>query len=107
PVHDTAKGTVAHMRPGTSSVQRVLEPVPPRWVVFPRYQPDAGLEVAALPRLEVFRGLLENAFNYSLLGATGFRVMADLVERVAGCSVHYGDLDAVMAHIEAMAAGKG
>lgn len=107
PVHDTAKGAVAHMRPSTASVQRVLEPVQPRWVVFPRYQPDAGLEVTSLRRLEVFRGLLENAFNYSLLGATGFRVMADLVERVAGCSVRYGDLDAVIAHIEAMAAGEG
>ncbi|MBK1691361.1 hypothetical protein CKO33_04170 [Ectothiorhodospira mobilis] len=72
PVQDTAKGAVAHMRPSTASVQRVLEPVPAPLVVFPRYRPGAGLEVTALPRMEVFRGLLENAFNYSLLGATGF-----------------------------------
>lgn len=107
PVHDTAKGAVAHMRPSTASVQRVQEPVPPRWVVFPRYQSGAGLEIQPLSRMEVFKGLLENAFNYSLLGATGFQVLADLVEQVSGWTARYGDLDAVIACIEAMVGEEG
>jgi HprK-related kinase A len=82
--HDTAKGTVAHMRPPKDSVQRQHEPARPAWVVFPKWEADADTLMTPRSKAETFMFLAQNAFNYSHLGADGFRVGTALIEQ-AGC----------------------
>lgn len=82
--HDTAKGTVAHMRPPKDSVQRQHEPARPAWVVFPKWNADADTLMTPRSKAETFMFLAQNAFNYSHLGADGFRVGTALIEQ-AGC----------------------
>ncbi|HEX7988043.1 MAG TPA: HprK-related kinase A [Duganella sp.] len=81
PVHDTSKGTVAHLRAPADSVARLAEPARPAWIVFPRYQADAPAELHPVAKARAHMRTAENAFNYSVLGALGFDAMADLVER--------------------------
>lgn len=100
PIHDTSKGSVAHMRPSAESVRRVGERVLPSWVVFPRYVAEATTRLSSVRKSDVFMSLVENAFNYSLLRERGFIAMSQLVERVSGFRVEYGDLDDVIAAIE-------
>lgn len=100
PIHDTTKGSVAHMKPSAESVRRIGERVSPSWVVFPRYVANATTRLASVRKSDVFMSLVENAFNYSLLRERGFMAMSQLVERVSGFSAEYGDLDEVIAAIE-------
>lgn len=93
PSHDTAKGTVAHMRPPIGSVRRQHETACPGWVIFPKW--NAGAHAAFTPRsrAQTFMYLAQNAFNYSHLGAEGFSVGTRLVDQAACYDFEYGRLD--------------
>lgn len=102
-VHDTVKGSVAHMKPPADSVRRDLEPAPLAWLVFPRYQAGAGLEATPVPRSQAFMRLLDHAFNYHLHGTQGFECLADMVEQAKALDFVYGDLDAASAFFSDLA----
>lgn len=93
PIPDTSKGTVALMRPTPASVKNVTTPVAPCMVVFPCYDPNSDTILTPVPKAEVFMQLIQNAFNYSILGPLGFGAMAALVERVEGYTARYSSLD--------------
>lgn len=91
--HGTHKGTVTHMRAPSEHVRRVNERARPRWVVFPRYVPDAPAVMTPRARGESLLELARNAFNYSVLGRDGFEALAGML---AGCDCFdfsYGRLD--------------
>ena len=91
--HDTAKGTVAHMRPPRESVRRQHEPARPGWVIFPKWRADAPAELTPRSRAETFIYLAQNAFNYSHLGVDGFQVGTQLIEQTDCYDFEYGQLD--------------
>ena len=92
-VHDTLKGSVAHMKPPAESVRRALEPAAPRWVVMPRWQADAPADLVPLSRGRAFMQLVDSAFNYHLHGPQGFELLARTVEACACFELVYGDLE--------------
>jgi hypothetical protein len=47
--------------------------------------------------------LIEQAFNYDILGARGFEAAAGLVDRCACLELSYGDLDEAVAIFAALA----
>jgi hypothetical protein len=100
PMPDTAKGAVAHMKPSALSVHEVDRPAVPRWVIFPRFRPAVPTALTPMEPAEVFMGLVENEFNYSLLRRQGFRALADLVDAVDGYRLEYSDLDHVTGELE-------
>lgn len=104
PSHDTAKGTVAHMRPPTESVRRQHEPARPAWVIFPKW--SAGSTTALTPRsaAQTFMFLAQNAFNYSHLGADGFRAGTRLIDQVACYDFAYSRLDEAVEAFDRLAA---
>jgi len=104
-VHDTLKGSVAHMQASADSVRRAAEPARPRWVVLPRYEAGAKAALAPLPRGRAFMQLADSAFNYDLHGAEGFRVLADLVEGCRCYEFTYADLDDAVRIFDALAEG--
>jgi HprK-related kinase A len=93
PSHDTAKGTVAHMRPPKESVRRQHEPAQPAWVIFPRWRAEAATSLMPRSAAQTFMFLAQNAFNYSHLGADGFRVGTRLIDQVACYDFAYSQLD--------------
>lgn len=92
-VHDTLKGSVAHMKPPLESVRRALEPAVPAWIVMPRYQAGAKGELVAMPKGRAFMQLVDSAFNYHLHGPRGFERLADTVEACGCYEFAYGDLE--------------
>lgn len=94
------KGLVAHLRPATDSVRRMDEPVPPRWIVFVRYQAGAPLRVEETPRAEAFMELGRSGFNYYELGEVGFHASCRTLDRSVCRRIHYGDLQQALAHFE-------
>lgn len=80
PVHDTSKGSVAHMQPSEESVRRSEEFASPRWLVLPRYVAEAPADLKPLSKGRAFMQLADSAFNYSLHGKGGFETLARIID---------------------------
>ncbi len=89
PVPDTKKGTVAHLAPPASAVAEVDRPARLQWIVTPRYLAGSALHPARIPRPEAMAMLIDNAFNYDVLGATAFTALADLISRAPAIDLCY------------------
>ena len=48
--------------------------------------------------------LVDNAFNYTLLGALGFQALARVIDRVQGLDAEYSALDDIIARLDALVA---
>ncbi|MEH6570718.1 MAG: HprK-related kinase A [Halioglobus sp.] len=100
-VEDTAKGTVAHMRPPISSVAAGLQTAIPARIVFPRYNSGAtAMELSGLGKGEAFLNLAENSFNYHVLGESGFEALSVLVEQCECFRLEYASLDEAIPAME-------
>lgn len=104
PVHETAKGTVAHMRPPADGVARALEPARPGWIVLPRWAAGQPAQLQPLPRAQALMQLVENAFNANLHAADGFECLARVVDASACHRFSYGRLEDAVQVFEALAA---
>ena len=91
--HDTAKGTVAHMRPPRESVRRQHEAARPGWVIFPKWLANAPTSLTPRSKAETFIYLAQNAFNYSHLGVDGFRVGTQVIDQTDCYDFQYSRLD--------------
>jgi len=105
PVADTAKGTIAHMRAPADSVRRAGETARPAWIVFPQYVAGAAPSLIPVPRTRAFLRVAENAFNYSLLGADGFKAVGGLVDTATTFDFSYSALDDAIAVFDQLADG--
>ncbi|MBK5940381.1 HprK-related kinase A [Halochromatium roseum] len=93
----THKGTVAHVRPPSESVQRMDEPARPRWVVFPRWVANSRLRLEPVVKPDAFLMVATNAFNYNLLGQTAFELVGQMVDACECYTLVYSDLKEAMA----------
>lgn len=96
-VRDTIKGTVAHLKAPADSVARALEPARPAWIIYPKYQAGSATKLTPMARGSSFMALADNAFNYSLLGQTGFRTLAKVIDSTDSYSFVYSELDEAIA----------
>lgn len=103
PTYDTNKGTVAHMKVACEHVAAFDVPARPRWVVFPRYAAGAPATLRARSRAGSMLELGRNAFNYALLGLSGFKVLADVVADCDCYDFEYGRLEEAIAIFDALA----
>lgn len=102
---DTLKGTVAHLRASDDSLARAGVSAPPAWVVFPRYQHAAPLNVEPRPKARALVELASNSFNHHVHGRTGFEALAQLVDRSQCFDLQYGHLPEALAWFDALEAG--
>jgi hypothetical protein len=99
-VHDTAKGSVAHMKAPTDSVRRATEMARPRWIVLPRYESGASAQLAPLSKARTCMYLADQAFNYDVHGRRGFELLAEVVAGSDCFELRYATLDAAVAVID-------
>jgi HprK-related kinase A len=104
PVENTAKGTIAHLKPPTDSIVRAAEAARAACIVFPRYEAGAATSLTPLPKARAFMQVAENAFNYQALGAAGFAALGQLIDTSSQYTFHYSRLDEAMAAFERLAA---
>ncbi|WP_457420166.1 HprK-related kinase A [Roseateles sp. P5_E7] len=93
PVHDTAKGTVALMAPSPASVAAMHRPANARWLVLPRYVPQAPAVLTPMQPSEAFMQIADNAMNYHILGRQGFDTVGALTDACAHHRFSYSRLD--------------
>ena len=89
----TRKGTVAHLSASPEAVARVHETARPGAIVLPRWQAGSPTRWEPVQEQVVFSALAFNAFNYSVLGAVGFRAVTALVRQCPAWQLIYSDLD--------------
>jgi HprK-related kinase A len=77
---DTHKGTVAHLRPTSTSLAQLEVPAHPRWIIFPRWKAGADAKLTPHSKAAAFLHLASHAFNYSLLGPLAFQRTAALMD---------------------------
>jgi HprK-related kinase A len=96
-VHDTVKGSVAHVRPPSESVRRSMQDVIPGWVVLPRFKAGHPMSLEPVSKAAAFMQMVDSAFNYSIHGRGGFEALADLIAASSCYRFEYGGalLDAV------------
>lgn len=104
---DTAKGTIAHMRPLAGSVQRSDTPAKARLIIFPQYIANSPTDVSELSRAMTFMRLIDNSFNYSLLGEEGFRLMSSALSPCRCFEFRYSNLDDALNVIDNLAGQYG
>lgn len=90
---DTHKGTIAHLRVPDESVDRAAETVRPALIVFPKWSSDAELQVNSVGQGQAAMRLIDQSFNYPLLGQAGFERLADLVQAAEAWELTYSSLD--------------
>ncbi len=90
---DTAKGTVAHMKPPKDSVLQAKTTATGKWIVFPKYISGAETSLQALSKGETVIKLAGNSFNYNVQGGRGFESLCQLVEGSDCYRFEYSNLD--------------
>jgi HprK-related kinase A len=95
--HNTAKGTVANMKPSLESVKNARQCVRPAWVVFPRYRQGAETQLEPVSKCEAFMRLIEYSFNYHVTGVRGFQAVGKMLDDCETYRFSYSDLEEAIA----------
>lgn len=103
-IHDTLKGSVAHVQPPATNVRRSQESAAPGWIVFPRYLAGESAKLDRLSKSAAFMHLIDNTFNYSLHGRHGFERLTHFVDASECYEFRYGGaLDDAVSTFERLA----
>ena len=89
----TRKGTVAHMAPNASSVEKRAESVTPRFILYPRYVTGSDLTLTPMSPSSSFARLAVNSFNYSILGPIGFTALERVIRGCESYALVSSDLE--------------
>lgn len=98
----TRKGTVAHLAATADAVARRAEPARPGAFVLPRWVAGSPVRLTPLAAERLFPALAFNAFNYGMLGETGYDAVLGLVRRCPAWSLEYGHLPEALAALDAL-----
>lgn len=99
PIHDTAKGSVAHMKPTCESVARSNESAYPRWAIFPQYAQGTNTRLVPIGKPDLCMRLIDNAFNYNIHGEQGFLSMTKMLSNMTAFTATYENLEEVVTQI--------
>lgn len=103
---DTHKGTVAHMRAPQASIDAANTPSNAAWVVYPQYAAGVELSSNLISPCQSTLKLADDSFNFPLLGAQGFEVLADLAMVCNSFELRYSKLDDAIIWFDSLR-GKG
>ena len=107
PARDTHKGTIAHLPAPQSSVARNLETATPRLIIFPKWSADAPLRLTTVGSGQAALRLIDQSFNYPILGRQGFERLANLVESAEAWELEYSSLDEARNALEQLVSEHG
>jgi HprK-related kinase A len=92
-VNNTAKGAIGHVRPPTESVKLASVPAMPAKLIFPKFRDGSKTILATLSKSRALLKLVENCFNYNILGVNGFNCVSDLVNDSDCFNFEYSSLN--------------
>ena len=87
---DTRKGTLSHAACPQASITSSKDTAAVRWVVFPRFEPDATAQSEEISRAEAFTLISEQSFNKDRMGETGFDALCAMLTAARCFQIVYG-----------------
>lgn len=96
----TRKGTVAHLAAEQDAVRLRAEPARPGAIVLPRWESGSPTRWERISESSAFAALAFNAFNYQLLGESGFDAVLGIVRHCPAWQLVYSDLNDAVATID-------
>ncbi len=90
--HDSVKGDVTHLRVFEDFVRRAEETAEPKWVVFPKFARGGEHRLEPLAKPAALMALVDHSINYGLLGSSGFRALARLVDEAQCLALDFAEL---------------
>jgi HprK-related kinase A len=98
---DTHKGDVIHLSPPKESWDNRHELAEIVGVVFPKYTAgDAPMKIYELNKNQAFTKLVDNAFNYGVVGEKGFKTFTTLLETCYTFEILHNNMAEVQAFLE-------
>ncbi len=97
---DTAKGTVAHLKPTPASVQQAGERCRSLAIIFPKYQVGSGTCLTRKAKNRALLEIQENAFNTHILGKDGFGAAKSLIETNPVYLLTYSNMDEALTTLD-------
>lgn len=92
--YGTDKGTVAHVVPPWTSIERQHDLAPPiSRIIFPKYKAGSQSTLEELKETDTIMQLIEGTFNYNALGEKGFLAITDVVSNSKCQKFTYSSLD--------------
>lgn len=101
---DTAKGTVAHLKPSLSSVQNARVTCRPGAIVFPKYRAGSGISLAEKAKARALMEIQENSFNTHVLGKVGFDSAQALINSCPVYALEYSRLEEALSTMDSIVA---
>lgn len=101
--HHTSKGSVSHMKVPSSHLARIGERASARWIIFPKYVPEAKAHLSSHSKAQSLLALGANSFNYGVLGLAGFEQLSTLVSNCDCYEFQYSQLEEAVAVFDALA----
>jgi HprK-related kinase A len=102
--NDTHKGTIAHLVVPPESIARSCETALPRKIVFPKWKAGADLRIDSLGSGQTALRLIDQSFNYPLLGKAGFIRLAELVSVAEAWEIEFSSLDDISQALDELVA---
>ena len=92
-VDDTNKGTISHLKPSTESVKQLNQQTAPFAIVFPVYEKNSKIIENKVDKADAFMKIIQNSFNYGLLGEVGFNTVEQLIDNSHCHALKYSQTD--------------
>lgn len=102
---DTHKGTIKHLVAPERSVIAATDTAIPFLIVIPKWEADAPLAIESIGPGQTAMHLIDQSFNYSVLGGDGFNRLTALVQRAPAWSLKYSALDDAVDALESLISG--
>ena len=99
---DTVKGCVTHVKPPADSVRSTSQMASAAVVLFPQYMQGSAMQLIKKEKAYAYMSLVENAFNYHLLGAHAFHALSRVVKQSDSYDFVYSDLDEAILQLECL-----
>lgn len=90
---DTRKGTITHAAVPEFAAQAARERARATWVVFPRFEAGATLQIEPMSRVEAFTLISEQSFNSERMGAPGFSALCSMFDHVSCYEMVFGSTE--------------
>lgn len=100
---DTDGATARHVAPPSAAVARQGQRARAAWLVVPKWEYDAPLQLETTGRARMLAHLADSSFNYNVLGGAGFARLAEIVDGSRCCKLTYSNLDEALALFDRLA----
>ena len=92
-IPNTAKGELIHLRAPTDAIQRQQDKARISHIIFPRYIENATTDLHTKEKAVACLGIIENCFNFNILGTRGFETCSELIDSATCHDLSYSNLD--------------